>query len=398
MACVLSKAPCAQSQESCCGETFDSVACECFDGKWICRHTDACMRPDCGDLNTAAPSAALASCDTLRPPKLAVPTMIAPAAMFVLTLRSMTFQSADVKSTRQMDVIQTATNHFATGDLLYPVLTVDAVIMMTVRAMKLVVPVGVLLRSCLTAQLIIILVPSHTEPYIFTNDCERYRSGSHAGAYSRAHRNSYYNDTPNPTEAVTAPPTNEPTKAVTETPTEAVTAAVTTAPTPEPTEAVTSAITTAPTAAVTTAVTGSITSHNTDIFPLPGPTYCVNIKFTSKKNFPKDNGDKFLSTKSGEVLYEEEAGFMKERETEYLRQFCNLARGSYTLVVTDSGAGMFAEGNGSYVVDIDGQVILVGGRFRTEETSHEILVGVDAIMSETDQGFLEAHNSRRRIP
>jgi hypothetical protein len=81
--------------------------------------------------------------------------MIAPAAMFVLTLRSMTFQSADVKSTRQMDVIQTATNHFATGDLLYPVLTVDAVIMMTVRAMKLVVPAGVLLQSCLTAQLII---------------------------------------------------------------------------------------------------------------------------------------------------------------------------------------------------------------------------------------------------
>eukprot|EP00984_Skeletonema_dohrnii_P006996 scaffold2488_cov78-Skeletonema_dohrnii-CCMP3373.AAC.1 len=60
------------------------------------------------------------------------------------------------------------------------------------------------------------------------------------------------------------------------------------------------------------------------------------------------------------------------------------------------GAGMFAEGNGSYVVDIDGQVILVGGRFRTEEISHEILVGVEAIMSEADHGFLDAHNSRRQ--
>lgn len=38
---------CTYGEESCCGETFDSLVCDCFDGEWACRNTDACFRPAC---------------------------------------------------------------------------------------------------------------------------------------------------------------------------------------------------------------------------------------------------------------------------------------------------------------------------------------------------------------
>jgi len=251
-------------------------------------------------------------------------------------------------------------------------------------------------------------------------------------------------DTPSPTEAVatvetlgptegnttsvTAPPTPEPTEMVTTvldtpSPTEAVatvetlgptegnTTSVTATPTPEPTEIVTTAVlspvpseagttvdTPEPTEVITTELNTNTSTPPTSDSLWPGnSSSCVNIKFTSSKDFPKDNGFTFLSTESGEVIGEEKAGFMTEPQTEYLRQFCNLSSGSYTLVVTDTGKdGMYADGQGSYIVDIDGQVVLVGGRFRTEEISHEILVGFNTIMSETEQEFLDVHNSRRQ--
>eukprot|EP00986_Skeletonema_menzelii_P002938 scaffold852_cov187-Skeletonema_menzelii.AAC.3 len=251
-------------------------------------------------------------------------------------------------------------------------------------------------------------------------------------------------DTPSPTDAVatvetlgptegnttsvTAPPTPEPTEMVTtvldtpspseavatvETlgPTEGNTTSVTATPTPEPTEIVTTAVlspvpseagttvdTPEPTEVITTELNTNTSTPPTSNSLWPGnSSSCVNIKFTSSKDYPKDNGFTFLSTESGEVIGEEKAGFMTEPQTEYLRQFCNLSSGSYTLVVTDTGKdGMYADGQGSYIVDIDGQVVLVGGRFRTEEISHEIRVGFNTIMSETEQEFLDVHNSRRQ--
>eukprot|EP00984_Skeletonema_dohrnii_P005554 scaffold1959_cov88-Skeletonema_dohrnii-CCMP3373.AAC.1 len=432
--CSEQGALCAIGKETCCGETFDSVACECFDGKWVCRHTDACMRPDCGDLTTTAPSAALASCDYSAPVKTCSTDDDCTCGDVCLASPFDDFSvcGCEVDTTNGCD--PNSNKPFC-----YEGFTVSGVdcgcrddddcegdeTCGTSWCFAEIVPYCSVDHNALcppTASPVNSFIPPETSSPTTVNEIAADPTPAPTPEPTEIVTTI---DTPQPTEAVTAPPTNEPTKAVTETPTEAVTTAVTaavttaptpepteavtsaittavttavtTAPTPEPTESVTAAITTAPTTTVTAAVTGSVTSHATDDFFSSTLTSCVYITFTSKKNFPKDNGYKFLSTKSGEVLYKEEAGFMTERETEYNRRFCNLARGSYTLVVTDSGAGMFAEGNGSYVVDIDGQVILVGGRFRTEEVSHEILVGVEAIMSEADQGFLDAHNSRRQV-
>ena len=91
---------------------------------------------------------------------------------------------------------------------------------------------------------------------------------------------------------------------------------------------------------------------------------------------------------------------MKLPQTEYTSQICDLSAGSYNLVVKDTGRdGMTLRGNGRYVVDIDSRVVLIGGRFiHLYEISHEIILGFDYSnnMSETDQAFLVAHNSRRK--
>jgi hypothetical protein len=207
-------------------------------------------------------------------------------------------------------------------------------------------------------------------------------------------------DSPSPTDAVTPEPTGADTTVATATPTLEPTENVTTPPTPVPTPeptAVTAVDTPKPTEGDTTELTTDFSAPPASSSLWPGESsYCVNIKFTSSQNYPKDNGFTFLSTKSGEVIDEEKAGFMTKPQTEYLRKFCNLSPGSYTLVVTDTGRdGMYSDGKGSYVVDIDGRVVLVGGRFRTNEISHEILVGFNTIMSEADQEFLDAHNSHR---
>ena len=81
--------------------------------------------------------------------------MIAPAAMFVLTLTSMISASVDVKLARQMDVILQVTSRSATRGTLRQVLAVAAEMILTVKAIKLAAPVGVLRISSLSAQLII---------------------------------------------------------------------------------------------------------------------------------------------------------------------------------------------------------------------------------------------------
>lgn len=142
-------------------------------------------------------------------------------------------------------------------------------------------------------------------------------------------------------------------------------------------------------------------SHTPTFRPSMQPSdvrkYCVNILFTTD-NYPRDNGFTFLSKETGQLIYEQKTGSMKEPQTEYLQQFCDLSAGSYTLVVTDTGGdGITFRGGGSYVVDIDGRVVLVGGRMvQMNEISHEIVVGFNANMSKADQEFLDAHNSRRK--
>ena len=48
---------CGYGEESCCGETFDAIACECIDGgEWICRATDACLAPPCEQCPASEPT------------------------------------------------------------------------------------------------------------------------------------------------------------------------------------------------------------------------------------------------------------------------------------------------------------------------------------------------------
>jgi len=54
--CSVEGSSCAIGKETCCGETFDSVECDCIGGQWLCRATDACNRPDCEDPITTAPT------------------------------------------------------------------------------------------------------------------------------------------------------------------------------------------------------------------------------------------------------------------------------------------------------------------------------------------------------
>jgi hypothetical protein len=90
---------------------------------------------------------------------------------------------------------------------------------------------------------------------------------------------------------------------------------------------------------------------------------------------------------------------MTEANTVYPASICDLEPGEYEFVVTDGfGDGICCtDGNtGKYTVDIDGQVVLVGGRFKSNEVRHGITVGYNANMSEQDQSFLDAHNQRRQ--
>jgi hypothetical protein len=113
-------------------------------------------------------------------------------------------------------------------------------------------------------------------------------------------------------------------------------------------------------------------------------------------DYPKETGFSFLSP-DGEVLFEKEVGSMKEKNTEYSASICDLEPGSYELKVEDGFGGICcSEGEGKYVVDIDGRVILVGGRLRDKVVSHEIIVGFNPEMSDTDVAFHNAHNTRRK--
>eukprot|EP00986_Skeletonema_menzelii_P012251 scaffold6677_cov155-Skeletonema_menzelii.AAC.20 len=45
--CSSEGSSCSVGTETCCGETYDSLKCDCFGGSWMCFHTEACMFPSC---------------------------------------------------------------------------------------------------------------------------------------------------------------------------------------------------------------------------------------------------------------------------------------------------------------------------------------------------------------
>jgi hypothetical protein len=323
---------CAIGTETCCGETFDSVECVCTGGEWLCRATDACNRPDCGDLNTS---------------------------------------SAPTPSPSSFDVIQTES----------PTTTIQ-----TPQAEPTTVPS---MKPSISPTPLPTKQPSQspTPNPSWAPVYPTYQPTTNTSTLSPSNK-------PSPT------PSPEPTQLPSKKPTLRPSSKPTSSPSPFPSSSrPTSTPSTSPSFQSSDKPSYSPSNKSTfgpSMQPSNVRKYCVNIKFTTD-NYPRDNGFTFLSKETGQVIYEQKTGSMKQPQTEYFHQFCDLSAGSYTLVVTDTGGdGMIIRGDGSYVVDIDGRVVLVGGRMvGLNEITHEIDVGFNSIMNEADQGFLDAHNSRR---
>jgi hypothetical protein len=45
--CSTEGSSCSEGTETCCGQTFSSLICDCMGGSWMCLHTDACLFPSC---------------------------------------------------------------------------------------------------------------------------------------------------------------------------------------------------------------------------------------------------------------------------------------------------------------------------------------------------------------
>mmetsp|Transcript_227 Transcript_227/g.403 ORF Transcript_227/g.403 Transcript_227/m.403 type:complete len:666 (-) Transcript_227:153-2150(-) len=352
--CSVEGSSCAIGKETCCGETFDSVECDCIGGQWLCRATDACNRPpNCEDLITAAPTSTPSSSSSSGDIQTEAPTI--------------TIQTPQAKPT--------------------PVPSKKPSISPSFRPTPLPTkqPTKQPSRSPTTN-------PTDS-PYSAPTYYPTYQPSANTSTLSPSNKPSRAPSpklTPLPSKKPSLKPSLRPSTQPTSSPSLLPSSPQ---PTSTPSARPSSQLSSKPSFTPSYQPT-----FRPSLQPSNERTYCVNIKFTTD-NYPGDNGFTFLSKETGEILYEQKTGSMKEAQTEYFQQFCDLSAGSYELIVTDTGGdGITLRGNGSYVVDIDGQVILVGGRFiQVNEISHEILVGVKAIMSEADQGFLDAHNTRRQV-
>jgi len=403
--CFEEGATCADGKESCCGETFDSLVCDCEFGAWVCMATDACFAPACEEPTTE-PVAPPSSCD------YTVTNMMCDTDddctcgnvcldsafddFSVCGCKVGTTNGCDPESDKSLCY----TGYTASG-------------------------VGCGCQdnddcesgeTCGTSWCLANIIPFCSADHNAMCPPTQSPASSFTGTSPPTANVTAGDPTPGPSidpGKVNPPPTPAPTAAVTESPTVAVTTSPTSVgspPTLEPTGNVTTSPTSVgspPTLEPTENVTTSPTSVGSPptpkpidaLVPPPAPAslHCVNVTFTSALKFPKDNGYTFSSKETGDVLFEQQTGSMSESQTAYSNGICNLPAGNYTLVVTDSGGdGLTSDGNGKYVVDIDDQVILVGGRFRSNKISHDIIVGFDANMSEKDKAFLDAHNSRRK--
>ncbi len=54
--CSVEGSSCGVGKETCCGQTYDSLKCECSSGSWMCLVADACMMPCAEDTTTTTTS------------------------------------------------------------------------------------------------------------------------------------------------------------------------------------------------------------------------------------------------------------------------------------------------------------------------------------------------------
>ncbi|KAL3800330.1 hypothetical protein HJC23_003626 [Cyclotella cryptica] len=167
--------------------------------------------------------------------------------------------------------------------------------------------------------------------------------------------------------------------------------------------ATTDAATTA--AATTTAAIGTTTTTmaatTTSTSPSSGD-YCVTIEVMTDKFSKSETAYAFSSKPTiqavAPVVYISKAVGDLENEKLYTDTVC-VPPGIYELYVEDSFRGLCCSGGqGYYDVKVDGVEILYGGNFATfsgDSVTHEIVVGQGPEMSDRDEEWLVAHNTRR---
>ncbi|KAL7516321.1 hypothetical protein ACHAWX_001349 [Stephanocyclus meneghinianus] len=130
--------------------------------------------------------------------------------------------------------------------------------------------------------------------------------------------------------------------------------------------------------------------------------YCVTIEVMTDKFSKSETAYAFSSRPTVEaeapIVYIAKGVGELENEKKYTDTVC-VPPGTYELYVEDSFRGLCcAGGQGYYDVKINGVEILYGGNFATfreDSVTHVIVVGEGPEMSDRDEEWLVAHNTRR---
>lgn len=153
-------------------------------------------------------------------------------------------------------------------------------------------------------------------------------------------------------------------------------------------------------------ITDSVSTTATDppttvSAPVTGNCVDVDLTLVTDKYGKLDTSYSFVSKPSDgsdPIIYINKQIGELDNEQTYADTFC-LPPGTYTLTVEDKFRGLCcAFGQGYYSVNIDGEEVLYGGNAVNFQNPmvHDILVGYDANISERDNEWLLAHNSRRQ--
>lgn len=136
--------------------------------------------------------------------------------------------------------------------------------------------------------------------------------------------------------------------------------------------------------------------------PVPSPIsetkYCIGIEVVTDK-YGQETGFSLTSNPvdgtNPKKMISEGVGSL-ESEKKYTKQVC-VPKGKYTFTIEDTFGGLCCSfGKGSYSVSIDGEELVWGGSFTKQTVSHDIIAGYDPEISDRDEEWLEAHNTRRQ--
>ena len=125
----------------------------------------------------------------------------------------------------------------------------------------------------------------------------------------------------------------------------------------------------------------------------PSNLIAVTVKVRTD-NFGGETGYKFVSLDTGEVLLNKQKGTLSSNQLYEDTLFVEPGR-RFDFTVSDNYNGI--EPNGYYSIEVDGEEIMYGGRFKDKTKSFIIRPGYTPTnMSNKDRLWLDEHNSRRR--